>query len=222
MAEMQAADEGGFDAGVVDGGRGGARLEVVAEVEVQEQPRAAANAQARPAALVQNRLRVGLGRLTSLVVGALLYPTLCSAAGAALFYLASRSSSHPSTPIKFLRRLLGVQAVLAAAVGKPPSGSTTTSWLRTLAAPRIVGGAAVDPVWVRNAIGGGLVLLVRDAIELTAGVLEGRRKASRRIVGRGFDPSLELDDGRTTTGGSEGASGGVDTRGRPAVVHTLL
>lgn len=165
---------------------------------------------------------------------------------AALFYLASRSGSGAL----LLRKILGIQAVLAYAAStarydRGGIGGAAASWIKSFAtqsSPLPVA-AVVDPVWVRNAIGGGLVLgslhfplpfdsttdpdfqpVIRDAFALVAGVLEQRRKDSRRVIGRPFDPSLELD-GEIGAGTSSDrtSSGGVDpATGRPAAVHNLL
>lgn len=231
---------------ILDGGREDGRAEARAQMQGPA-------AQARPPrAVANNRLRVGLSRITSLLVGALLYPTLCSLAGSALFFLASRQGARPSAPIRLLRRLLGVQAVLAAAATTKRSTTNSfalsiVSWLRllsptstTASSTAAATGPIVDPVWVRNFLGGGLVLVARDALELGAGVLERRRKMSRRIVGRAFDDGLELDDSvrdsvnrgvaaagdpasATTTASRQSPwDGGVNAQGRAAVVHNLL
>lgn len=209
VASMRAADEGDFELPLDP-------VEVVAEVEFQDHlaPNGAVD---NAPAQVQNRLRIGLGRLASLVVGALLFPALSACAGAGLFYLAARGGTSPSPVIKLLRRILGLQVLLATA-GKPARAG---SWLATLLSPTT--SAVVDPLWIRNTIGGGLVLLARDAIELTAGVLERQRRESRRIVGRAFAPNLELDEVVASTSRQDlGNSGGVNEAGRRAVVHNLL
>ncbi|GAA5883962.1 hypothetical protein JCM3774_000882 [Rhodotorula dairenensis] len=202
------------------------------------------------------RLRVGLGRLTSLVLGALLFPALSSLAGSALFWLAARPSS--ARPFRLLRRVLGLTAFLAstAAASTPSLAATSAAsptglgWIRALTQAtdltRATGRAVVDPKWVRNSIGAGLVLLTRDAVELIAGVLENRRKASRRIVERPFRPRSAsvhsnpsaLSSPSSSLRGTSGAeilqrgdgdqpaatvmSGGQDEHGRPAIVHNFL
>ncbi|GAA5888854.1 hypothetical protein JCM5296_005016 [Sporobolomyces johnsonii] len=219
-------------------------LEVVAEIEVVEEHRhgeQGAQPEAAPAddendepptpgVEFTSRLRVGLGRFTSIVLGALLFPALSSLAGSALFYLASRGSpTHPSAPLKLLRRLLGVSALLAASRSSSSSVAATSaaaSWIKQLTSPRLAFSPAVDPVWIRNTFGAGLILLVRDAVELTAGVLEQRRKASRRVVERPFEPSLRMgtdESAPALPGADEWTSGGgVNAAGREAVVHNLL
>lgn len=232
-------------------------VELVAtiEVEVEDRPTAAPAPTAQqggtvdPAAAPQPlpisaRLRIGLGRLTSLVLGALLFPFLSSLAGSALLFLASRGSlTSPSRPLALLRKLLGVSALVAASRGSGGGGGGMgTGWLRQVLALGQGAGrrsflnlggesSIVDPVWVRNTIGAGIVLLVRDAVELTAGVLENRRKASRRVVERPFAPeklaaSSSAGSTRSATPSSGAAvvttSGGTDENGREAVVHTLL
>ncbi|KAL8291359.1 hypothetical protein RQP46_002337 [Phenoliferia psychrophenolica] len=232
MEELQ------FDAGELGHGHGPGgrdRIEVVAEIEVEVDGERVDNA-AGDGQDGDNRLRVGIPRFTSLVMGALLFPAMSSVAGAALFYLAGRSG--PGAHL--LRKILGVQAVLAFAHSTSKFSSTSSSSARGLGAG--VGGAAaswiksfatqssplpysavVDPVWVRNAIGGGLILVVRDIFSLAAGVLEQRRKDSRKVIGRPFDPSLELDDQPTPPPAADEASGGVNpTTGRRAVVHNML
>lgn len=190
-------------------------LVVVAEIEFDDDGNRADGgvAEGEAAPIVDrpaDRLRVGLSRFTSLVVGALLFPAMSSAAGAALFWLAGRSG----TGAALLRKLLGVQAVLAVARGAGGGGS---GWMG-LGSRRA--GSTIDPVWIRNTIGGGLVLVARDLVELAAGLLERRRKESRRVIGRKFGEGLELDWKEGTA--SAPASGGTNARGREARVHTML
>ncbi|PRQ70962.1 hypothetical protein AAT19DRAFT_10502 [Rhodotorula toruloides] len=176
------------------------------------------------------RLRVGLGRLTSIVLGALLFPALSSLAGSALYFLASRHSS--ARPFRLLRRILGISADIAAsrtsATASRAGSVLGLGWIRQLtSAGSALRAAPMDPRWVRNTIGAGLVLLVRDAFELTAGVLEKRRKDSRRIVERPFRPSSGATRASEPRRGSEGtaaatSSGGRDRQGREAVVHNFL
>ncbi|BGP19807.1 hypothetical protein JCM10213_003116 [Rhodosporidiobolus nylandii] len=208
-----------------------ATIEVeVEETEVPAAPpnpaTAAAPATAQdPAALPTSaRLRVGLGRLTSLVLGALLFPALSSLAGSALFWLATRRSG--AKPFVLLRRALGVGAFVAASRGGSGAGGGggAAGWLRGFLAPYSglggalsAGGKVVDPVWVRNTLGAGIVLLARDAVELTMGVLEQRRRASRRVVERPFVPGE-----RSAAAAPAGVSGGRNRAGREARVHTML
>ncbi|GAA5933900.1 hypothetical protein JCM3775_000319 [Rhodotorula graminis] len=212
---------------------------------------AAAAADAPPTATTTtttSRLRIGMGRLTSLVLGALVFPALSAAAGSALFWLAKRRGNN--APLRALRAVLGVGAVLAARGGAGPgSGSSSgagtglgASWIAQLAAlggggSGGVGGTrraatVVDPKWLRNTLGAALVLVVRDVCELTAGVLEQRRRRSRRVVERPFRPGMGSSGGAgggaaAGQGGARGegvavSSGGRNAQGREAVVHTLL
>ncbi|KAK4051471.1 hypothetical protein OIO90_004685 [Microbotryomycetes sp. JL221] len=253
METVRAADEGDFEAGVGPG-----RLEVVADLEIEErvvgpdgnhfegqelpqndQPQQDARRDQNPRPQVINRLRVGLSRLTALVIGALLYPSLCSIAGSALFFIASRQAhkAHPALPITFMRKLLGVQAIIAARAAGVAAGEAAPSltasfsgYLKYLFAPKgsilVSTTPLTDPVWLRNAIGGGLVLLARDAFELGAGVLEHRRKSSRRIVGRPFADQLDLGQDRPPVDASDQrrhvSNAGVDSNGRQAVVTSLF
>ncbi|GAA6056382.1 hypothetical protein JCM3770_005981 [Rhodotorula araucariae] len=216
-------------------------IELVATLEVdvaEERPAApaAAAAAAQPQAVQEtttSRLRVGMGRLTSLVLGALLFPALSSLAGSALFWLAARRGN--AGPLRALRAALGVSAVLAAR-GGPGAGGGAGGWIRQLAgAPAALRSPVVDPKWVRSTLGAGVVLLVRDACELAAGVMEQRRRASRRVVERPFRPGTGTGTGTgsayvgTPVQPAEEAastavtsSGGRDAQGREAVVHTLL
>ncbi|BGP35092.1 hypothetical protein JCM10296v2_006922 [Rhodotorula toruloides] len=178
------------------------------------------------------RLRVGLGRLTSIVLGALLFPALSSLAGSALYFLASRHSS--ARPLRLLRRILGISAVIVASRTSSTASRAGSvlglGWIRQLtSAGSALRAAPMDPRWVRNTIGAGLVLLVRDAFELTAGVLEKRRKESRRILERPFRPSSNASRAQEPRRASDGeaapvapSSGGRDRQGREAVVHNLL
>ncbi|KAM0747850.1 hypothetical protein T439DRAFT_349745 [Meredithblackwellia eburnea MCA 4105] len=228
MEELEADRPAGGGAGMID--VAGVRGEVVAEVEmnvnVPGQGENGEEAGEGEEQVENNRLRVGIPRFTSLVVGALLFPAVSSAAGSILFYLASR----PSSRTHLLRKLLGVQAVLAfssRSSASTASGISLLNWLKSLTSTPVASSNLVmDPVWLRNTIGGGLVLVIRDIFALLAGVLEQRRKESRRVIGRPFDPSLELDDapsssnagGRRTTS----SSGGRNASGRQAVVHNML
>lgn len=258
METMRAADEGDFEAGVGQGrfevvaeveieehgveGEGVDGAEILngerpaahgeeENGEQQQQQQQHAGEDAPPIAVANNRLRVGLSRITSLLVGALLYPTLCSLAGSALYFLASRQGARPSAPIKLLRKILGVQAVLAAArstsFARGASGATNSfatsivSWLHLLnpsSVSNAAGSAPIDPIWIRNFYGGGLILIARDAFELGAGVLERRRKESRKIVSRAFSEGLELGDENE----SAVSSGGRDANGRQATVRNML
>jgi len=183
-----------------------------------------------------------MGRLTSLVLGALVFPALSAAAGSALFWLAQRRGN--SAPLRALRAVLGVGAVLAARSGSGPApagAGAGTSWIAQLArapaalrSPRTAAAAAVDPKWLRSTLGAALVLVVRDACELAAGVLEQRRRRSRRVVERPFRPGMgagaRAGAGAVQREGEAAAqaqavsssSGGRNAQGREAVVHTLL
>ncbi|POY71549.1 hypothetical protein BMF94_5412 [Rhodotorula taiwanensis] len=230
-------------AGEEAGGQGGPQAAVPQAQADQEDPPVAANLANGGESV---RLRVGLGRLTSLVLGALLFPALSSLAGSALFWLAARPSS--ARPFRLLRRLLGITAVLAASstnrsVTRAAGSPYGLGWIRALTQAttfRASPNPVVDPKWIRNTIGAGLVLLTRDAVELVAGVLDNRRKASRRIIERPFRPragsaTLSAATARRNSGGAgilqgddeprqeaEAMSGGQNQQGRPAVVHDFL
>jgi hypothetical protein len=159
-------------------------------------------------------LRIGIGRLTSLLIGALIYPALSSLVGSALFYLATRggggSRKNPSLGIKTLRKILGISTSLIASSSyksQPSSSSSSSIFSSILSFLNPFGGGGgnthrfgyssnngvvVDPVWIRNTLGGGIVLLVRDSFELIVGVLELKRKNSRRIQERPVGESLSL------------------------------
>ncbi|BGP51453.1 hypothetical protein JCM10450v2_007395 [Rhodotorula kratochvilovae] len=219
-----------------DDARGREPLELVATLEVdvaEERPAAPAApaAAAQPQAVQETttaRLRVGMGRLTSLVLGALLFPALSSLAGSALFWLAARRGN--SAPLRALRAALGVSAVLAVRGGGAGGNGTKGSWIRQLAsAPAALRSPVVDPKWVRSTLGAGVVLLVRDACELAAGVMEQRRRASRRVVERPFrtgtgsaGAGTPVQPAAAEEGAARTSSGGRDAQGREALVHTLL
>ncbi|GAA5931140.1 uncharacterized protein JCM15063_002555 [Sporobolomyces koalae] len=142
-------------------------------------------------------LRIGIGRLTSLLVGALVYPALASLAGSVLYYLATRggraSLRNPSLPIRTLRKILGISSLIAASARAPSTPASPLAFLNPFQSSGNGVGGIVDPVWIRNTIGGGIVLLVRDAFELSAGILEKRRKESRKIVERPVGENLSLN-----------------------------
>ncbi|GAA6036206.1 hypothetical protein JCM8097_006835 [Rhodosporidiobolus ruineniae] len=223
-----------------------------------EQQPEGAQQQQQPADLVEDatgaatglpltaRLRIGLGRLTSLVLGALLFPALSAGAGSALFWLAARNSD--ARPLRLLRKVLGVSAVVAASRrGFASGGGSGGGWVKqlVLAPSRALGGGPIDPVWLRNTLGAGLVLLLRDAVELTAGMLENKRKSSRKVVERPFAPSQVGSRERSREATRVGTpqreeeglsavqegeiewmrrrmSGGRDENGREAVVNVVL
>ncbi|GAA6008342.1 hypothetical protein JCM11491_004441 [Sporobolomyces phaffii] len=152
-------------------------------------------------------VRIGIGRLTSLLIGALMYPALASAVGSCLFYLATKTTTtrgggrSPSLAIKTLRKILGISSLIASSSSsslpsRPESIASALGYLNpfsTSLRPRGGGGApVVDPVWIRNTIGGGIVLVVRDAVVLAVDVLEQRRKASRTVVERPVGDNLSF------------------------------
>lgn len=93
------------------------------------------------------RLRIGLGRFTSLLVGALLSPLLAKGAGAALLWLATRNGGKGNA-VRALQKVLGISSLVGAgAAARMPWSLLSGSSART---------AAVDPVWVRNLVGGEL------------------------------------------------------------------
>ncbi|GAA6062949.1 hypothetical protein JCM10212_005339 [Sporobolomyces blumeae] len=239
--------------------------------------------------LPPSSLRIGLGRFTSLLVGALIYPALASLVGSALFVIATRGiatrsggSTRPGddapVAIRVLRRVLGISSLVAAASGSgvtssrprlsfsllhpirtisslvaslsslptsfsssPSTSSSSSSSLflnpfsstsssssfsfpssTTTTNPRLV-----DPVWIRNSLGGLIVLLIRDAFELSAGILEIKRKKSRKVVERPIGPgggswgtstTKEATTTTTTTttttptGSRNGSAGHLDRR----------
>lgn len=94
------------------------------------------------------RLRIGMGRFTSVVVGALVAPLLARGAGAALLWLAT-SKGGRSAWQGLLQKALGLSAVVAA--GR--AGASSSPWLKLAGGMRA---APIDPVWIRNLIGGQL------------------------------------------------------------------
>lgn len=127
------------------------------------------------------RRRIGLGKFTSTVVGALLLPFVAASAGSIIFWICKKDWRG----VDVLRKILGVQAVVAAlgrGKGVGVGLGTSTNWLRSWATPKPT--RLIDPVWIRNTLGLGIVLVVRDICQLIAGVQERQRKASRRVIGR--------------------------------------
>ena len=98
-----------------------------------------------PAPVRAGRLRIGMGRFTSVAVGALVAPILARGAGAALLWLATRRGGG-SVVQGWLQKVLGLSAVVAAS--KAGAG---LPWAKFASGMRV---APVDPVWVRNLIGG--------------------------------------------------------------------
>lgn len=125
-----------------------------------------------------------LSKACSLLVSTLLFPAAAAVAGSLLFYLSTRSRDGRASI--WLRHVLGVQGVYSAGL----AATLGTSWIQRMASPKI---ELVDPVWVRATLGGGLVLLGRDLVQMLTGVLRLRRLRSRRIRSKDFDPNLELD-----------------------------
>lgn len=196
----------------------------------RRQPRQQAQPAPAPVAPPPSSLRIGIGRLTSLLLGALIYPALSSLVGSALFYLATRRSGrkNPGVLIETLRRVLGVSNLIRASspvtfsssIGSSSSVVTksqgfissilsflnpfpsfySTSSPSSFGFPSLVSGGGrgnslVDPIWIRNTLGGGIVLLMRDVVQLYVGILEKRRKESRRVVEREVGEGLSLRTG---------------------------
>ena len=101
--------------------------------------------------------------LSRMIVGALLFPFISAASGSLLLYIARR------TGWKKLRNCLGLESDLlwraALDVQNEPSSSTWTRWAG-LGATKIRSSSndVRDPVWYRNALGGGLFVLVKDTL----------------------------------------------------------
>lgn len=81
-----------------------------------------------------------------------------------------------------------------------PTTTTTTRGINSLtsltsltsSSSVISSGIVVDPIWIRNSLGLGIILLIRDCFELIIGELEDNRKKSRKIISRDFNEGLEL------------------------------
>lgn len=186
-----------------------------------------------------NRLRLGLTRFTSLIVGALLFPAFSALVGSGLFWVALKLKGN------WLRRLLRVDGLVKS--GNKNAGNVVKLGLSSLfplvtrlifrssssgsVKPR---GGVTDPIWIRNTIGGGIVLIVRDMIELVVGTLEEKRRESRRVVGR---PVVVEDERReeerrrrlkrreerlASASASASSNGRGRVRRRETRVHTLL
>ena len=127
--------------------------------------------------LLQPHELVSLGKMCSMTVEAFLFPLASACVGSSLLYLSTRSRTS-----KFslsLRQLLCVQ-------------------LPTISTSRFGFGwgmseIGTDPIWVRNTLGGGIVLVLRDGVQLVHGILRRRRIERRRIVGRDFSSKLDLN-----------------------------
>ncbi|KAG6866319.1 hypothetical protein C0991_005786 [Blastosporella zonata] len=130
-------------------------------------------------------MRSSLGRR---VGGALLVPYISSRMGALLLYFSKYSA--------ILRRILAVrpplQDITALVSGRaPPPGlmgqlqkTLTTVWQSTMRGSQVW--AEADPVWWRNAIGLGLFVVVKDAIELLHLWLATRELETRHVKNRDF------------------------------------
>lgn len=153
---------------------------IVAEIEIEDVFVDVRGEEGPPRDVV--RRRIGLGKFASTVVGALFLPFLAASAGSILFWISRKDWRG----VNVLRKILGVQAVVAALGGGKGVGGVglgaSTNWLRSWATPKPT--RVIDPVWIRNTLGLGIVLIVRDVCQLIAGVQERQRKASRRVIGR--------------------------------------
>lgn len=156
-----------------------------------------------------------LRKILRMALGALLFPLAASFAGTVLLYLARRSTAlqkllgvrmykvgASASPASAVAGWWGVWNVVSSPIWrrstrrgdgagplKPPFGSTTAGDFLVLGAR---GGE--DPVWWRNAVGGALIVVAKDAVNLLERVLELRKIGSRRVKGYGFEVGAEGRD----------------------------
>jgi len=127
-----------------------------------------------------------ISNISQLVVGALIFPAVSSLAGWMLYKLATRRGGLP-----WLKRILGLRHLAPSPAYPQGSYLSQILFSRPLSASALTSGKG-DPAWIRNLIGGGLVLVLRDSAELLKGVLEIRRRQSRTVVGKGFNEGLDF------------------------------
>lgn len=125
-----------------------------------------------------------------MIAGSFLFPGMAAAAGSALLWLAKRQSGNGRG---LLAKLLGL--------GLVGGGSSATAANAALALPGTIWSTflqpavekvAIDPVWWRNAVGGALVIVVKDAWSICRQVMELQRANSRRIQNQTFRDGLEV------------------------------
>lgn len=163
------------------------------------------------------RQRISIGRFNSLLVSTLLSPFLAALTGAGLLYLANRNENKsalilrkvlglsssssstssttllaPSTSFTIQKSISSFAASTLTSIGLSSLLSPFSSSPSTLSNPSSPSLNSTDPIWIRNSIGLGLIILIRDVVELIVGGLEDSRKKSRRVVGREFGEGLEL------------------------------
>lgn len=107
-----------------------------------------------------------------LLAGTLVFPWMAATAGSLLYWLAKRQSSGRG----LLAKILGVGV------------ATTFTPNQLFGLPNFAQPARelIDPVWWRNAVGGALLIFLKDTWTITRQVMEIKREQSRRIETQEF------------------------------------
>ena len=138
-----------------------------------------------PDQLLQPHEITSLGKICAMTVETLLFPLASAIVGSSLLYLSTRSRTSRLS-ITF-RQILCVQlpspSRLSFGLIRASTGTGSGNGL----------GLGIDPIWVRNTVGAGIVLVLRDGVQLVHGILRRRRIEKRRIVGRDLSNKLDLD-----------------------------
>ena len=113
-----------------------------------------------------------------LLAGTLVFPWVAATAGSILFWIAKRQNNGKG----LLAKILGVGV---ASTFTPNQLFGLPNFVRP---PREV----VDPIWWRNAVGGALLVLLKDTWSITRQVMEIKREQSRRIETQDFRDGLAV------------------------------
>lgn len=141
----------------------------------------------------ERRLVVTVSSGFRILAGCVLFPGIASLAGSALLLLARRQESRGSY---WLAKFLGVGAASSAAA----AASSSSNWIFSNFLPPQTAFTAyqrgvmqgIDPVWWRNAVGGAMVVLVKDVWRILRRTMERKRHESRRIENQSIRSGLEM------------------------------
>lgn len=130
----------------------------------------------------ERRIVVTVSSGARILAGALVFPWAAAGMGSLLLWLAKRQTASG----KWLAKILGVGIAAQAAAS---NGSNILGIANRFMPPVR---EYIDPIWWRNAIGGALLILGKDAWSLTRQVMERKRADSRRIENQPFREGLNV------------------------------
>ena len=124
------------------------------------------------------RIVVTVSSGARLLAGTLVFPWVAASAGSLLFWIAKRQNSGKG----LLAKILGVGV----------ASTFTPNQLFGLPSFAQPVREMVDPVWWRNAVGGALLVLLKDTWSITRQVMEIKREQSRRIETQDIRPGMSI------------------------------